>query len=109
MYLFIISFILQLIIIPIILSKAAAYSDIIDTVIVMILDVILVIISSFDLGISGLLPFVTTMGLCFFGTLSNAEKIINPYSKKAARIHIYFWILAGVLMGNIIAFFPMYF
>ncbi len=94
----IISFVLQIIVIPIILSKAAAELEIIDTLLGMILAGLFSIISSIDVGTSALIIFVVPSFMLFVGAFMQIDDF---YFKKTTKIRIcmYFWVFAGVLIG----------
>lgn len=108
MILFIISFVLQIVILPIWLSKATAQLDIIDTLIGMILAGLFSIISSIDAGTSALIILVAPLFMLFVGAFMQIDDF---YLEKTTKIRVcmYFWIFSGVLIGNLIVYFRVYF
>ena len=99
----IISFVLQIVILPIWLSKATAQLDIIDTLIGMILAGLFSIISSIDVGVSALTILVTVFFTLFIGAFLQIDDF---YLEKTTKIRVcmYFWIFLGVLISNIIIY-----
>ena len=98
-----ISFILQIIILPLALSKSAVNLNILNTTLCMLITGILVIVSSLSVGASSLLGLFSLV-FCFLGTLNEVDNMRFGNIKKA-RLHILLWILIGIIILNIIAFF----
>lgn len=98
-----ISFILQIIILPLALSKSAVNLNILNTTLCMLITGILVIVSSLSVGASSLLELFSLV-FCFLGKLNEVDNMRFGNIKKA-RLHILLWILIGIIILNIIAFF----
>ncbi len=93
-----ISFVLQIIFIPIILSKAAAESDIINVLLGTIVAGLFGMIASIDVGTSILMICAAPLLMLALGSLIQIDDF---YLKKTTKIRIcmYFWVFAGVLIG----------
>lgn len=98
-----ISFVLQIIILPFALSKAAVNLDILNTTLCMLITGMLVVISSLSVGISAILEPLSLL-FCLFGTLHEVDNMRFGNIKKA-RFHILLWVLIGIIILNVIAFF----
>lgn len=98
-----ISFVLQITVLPLPLSKSAANLDILGTSVCMLITGIFVVISSLSVGSSSILELFS-LTFCFFGTLNEVDTMRFGNIKKA-RLHILLWILIGIIIVNVIAFF----
>lgn len=108
MYSFIISFILQLLTLPIVLSKTASQLDVAGTLLGLVLAGVFTVVSSVDVGMSAIIIFAAVSFTLLVGAFFQIEDFYLRRTTKI-RVCMYFWILSGILIGNLIIYLRLYF